>query len=47
MSTITITLADGTTHSLQVRKTLKHWKSALLRQLPYGTDVQGATFTRS
>lgn len=46
MTTITITLQDGTSHSMQV-KTLKNWKSALLRQLPYGTDVQGATFSRS
>lgn len=47
MSTITITLADGTTRSMQVRKMPRHWKSVLMRQLPYGTDVTGATFSRS
>lgn len=47
MTTLTITLQDGTTHSLQVRTTPKHWKSVLMRSLPYGTDVQGATFSKT
>ncbi len=47
MTTITITLQDGTSRSLTVRKTPRHWKSVLLRQLPYGTDITGATYTKS
>ena len=47
MTTITITLQDGTTRSLQVHKIPKHWKSVLLRQLPYGTDITGATYSKT
>lgn len=46
MQTLTITLADGTEHSRTVRRPVRSWKSWLMRQLPYGTDFQGATFNR-
>jgi hypothetical protein len=45
--TLTITLADGTSRSLHVASMPKHWKSVLLRSLPYGTDVQGAAYSIS
>jgi hypothetical protein len=46
MQTLTITLADGTSHSETVAKMPRHWKSWLMHKLPYGTDFQGATFSR-
>lgn len=45
--TLTVTLADGMSHSLTVKRVPANWKSALLRGLPYGTDYRSATFTRS
>lgn len=46
MFKLTITLQDGTTHSETVAKMPKHWNSWLMHRMPYGTDFQGATFTR-
>lgn len=45
--TLTLTLASGEQHSYQVTRLPKHWKSWLLRKLPYGTDTVGATFSRT
>lgn len=43
---ITVTLADGTAHTLTVARMPKHWKSALLQALPFGTDTFGCSFSR-
>ncbi len=43
---LTITLSDGATLRRTVTRMPTNWKSWLMRQLPYGTDFQGATFTR-
>lgn len=45
--TLTITLADGTSHSFTEAKRPRYWKSWLMQQLPYGTSFQGCTFTIS
>jgi hypothetical protein len=44
--TITITLADGSSHSFSVKFQPRNWKSWLMHQMPYGTDLQGCTFSR-
>jgi hypothetical protein len=46
MFTLTITLRSGEAQSFTVAKMPAHWKSWLMRQLPYGTDFQGASFSR-
>jgi hypothetical protein len=46
MFTLTITLESGEAHSFTVAKMPRHWKSWLMRQLPYGTAFMGATFKR-
>ena len=45
--TLTITLRDGTEHSFEVDAMPRHWKSWVMRQLPWGTDVHGAEFSRT
>jgi hypothetical protein len=46
MYRLTITLRDGTSETFTRAKMPRHWKSWLMHQLPYGSDVQGATFKR-
>lgn len=45
---LTLTLANGETCTWTGRKMPKHWKSALMQQVPYGAgvDYRGATWTR-
>lgn len=47
MFTLTIVLADGTTHSETVKRMPRTWKSWLMQRMPYGTTFQGATFSRT
>jgi hypothetical protein len=44
--TLSVTLVDGTKHTFKVATVPPAWKSWVMRQLPYGTSFQGATFTR-
>jgi hypothetical protein len=46
MYRLTITLADGSSHSEDVAKLPRHYKSWLMHRLPYGTVFYGCTFTR-
>lgn len=46
MFSLTITLTDGTTHTEEVTKMPRNWKSFLMHKLPYGSNTQGCTFTR-
>jgi hypothetical protein len=46
MYRLTITLADGTSHSEAVERMPRSWKSWLMQRLPYGTVFTGATFKR-
>ena len=42
-----VTLADGTVHERAVQRVPRHWRSWLMRELPYGTLYQGATWQLS
>lgn len=47
MFTLTLTLADGTVHTETVKRMPRHWCSWLMHRMPYGTNLQGCTFTRT
>ena len=42
--TYTLTLATGEARSIIAASTPKNWKSQLMREFPYGTRFDGATF---
>lgn len=44
---LTITLRDGTEHSFEVEAMPRHWKSWVMRQMPWGTDFHGAEFSHA
>jgi hypothetical protein len=46
MFRLTITLASGQTHTEEVAKLPRFYKSWLMQRMPYGTDFYGATFAR-
>ena len=41
-----VTLRDGSQHRFTVATVPAHWKSWIMRNLPYGTCFYGATFER-
>ena len=45
---LTLTLASGETYTWTGKKMPAHWKSVLMRQVPYGADVdyRGASWKR-
>jgi hypothetical protein len=43
---LVLTLANGDTHIFTRAKSPKHYKSWLMRQVPYGVNFQGASFYR-
>lgn len=43
---LTITLNTGKSHSFEVKRMPRAWKSWLMRQLPYGSDFYAAVFER-
>lgn len=42
--TLTIRLGNGAEHSFRVQRMPRNWKSWLMQQVPYGTDLRGCTF---
>jgi hypothetical protein len=44
--TLSITLSSGETHTFTTKAMPKHWRSWIMRQLPYGVSCNGATFNR-
>lgn len=44
---LTITLRDGTEHRFETNAMPRHWKSWVMRQMPYGTDFLGAQFSQA
>lgn len=43
---LTITLNTGKSHSFEVKRMPRAWKSWLMQQLPYGSDCYAAVFER-
>lgn len=43
---LTITLNTGESHSFEVPRIPRAWKSWLMQQLPYGSDFYAAVFER-
>lgn len=43
---LTITLADGTSHSEEVAVMPRNWKSYVMARMPYATNFLGAKCTR-
>jgi hypothetical protein len=44
---LSVTLADGTTHTFEVEKMPRHWCSWVMQKLDYGTVFQGCQFSRA
>ena len=41
-----VKLEDGRVFVREAQRPLKHWKSAVMREAPYGTDFLGCSFVQ-
>jgi hypothetical protein len=44
---LSVTLADGTTHTFETEKMPRHWCSWVMNKCDYGTKFQGCKFSRT